>query len=134
MLNPYGPGFPPQSPDRSGLPSAVLGMGAARSAFPSAVRGMPGVLYFNHCADAGVETRSTAPMMAVILALALIRAPRCSLNRLRSKHADERSATCPVRGEAPAFVAPEPLALEPAAAGYRQAGTSRSPCHRTIES
>ena len=35
-------------PERSGLPSAVRGAGAARFGLPSGVRGMPGVGWFNH--------------------------------------------------------------------------------------
>src|SRR5665213_133136 len=42
-----------QMPERSGLPSAVFGAGAARSTLPSAGRGRPGVLKSIHCADAG---------------------------------------------------------------------------------
>src|SRR6266853_3085914 len=38
-----------QTPDRSGLPSAVRGAVAERSTLPSAVRGMPGVGRFGHC-------------------------------------------------------------------------------------
>src|SRR5712691_13537621 len=43
-----------QRPERSGLPSAVRGAGAARFALPSGVRGMAGVLYCAHCAGSGV--------------------------------------------------------------------------------
>src|SRR5213078_367143 len=39
-----------QIPDKSGLPSAVRGAGAARFGLPFGVRGMPGVGYFSHCA------------------------------------------------------------------------------------
>src|SRR5207247_10100115 len=39
-----------QIPDKSGLPSAVRGAGAARLGLPSALRGVPGVGYFSHCA------------------------------------------------------------------------------------
>src|SRR6266705_3532317 len=39
-----------QIPDKSGLPSAVRGAGAARFGLPFALRGMPGVGYFSHCA------------------------------------------------------------------------------------
>jgi hypothetical protein len=38
-----GPASRPHTPEKSGLPSAVFGAGAARLALPSAVRGMPGV-------------------------------------------------------------------------------------------
>src|SRR5580658_6248315 len=46
-----------QMPPKSGLPSGSLGAGAARSALPSFVRGMPGVLLFNHCAEAAAGIR-----------------------------------------------------------------------------
>src|SRR5580658_9350689 len=42
-----------QSPERSGLPSAVFGAGAVRFGLPSALRGIPGVGYFSHWAAAG---------------------------------------------------------------------------------
>src|SRR5947207_10270168 len=38
-------------PEKSGLPSAVLGVGAFKSAFPAAVLGTPAVGYCSHCAD-----------------------------------------------------------------------------------
>src|SRR5580704_2873754 len=41
------------TPERSGLPSAVRGTGAARLGLPAAVRGMPGVGRFSHCAASG---------------------------------------------------------------------------------
>src|SRR5215510_14390607 len=41
-------------PDRSGLPSAVRGVGAVRFGLPSAVRGMPGVGWLTHWAARGV--------------------------------------------------------------------------------
>src|SRR5262245_44747659 len=65
-----------QRPDRSGLPSAVLGVGAVRFGLPSAVRGTPGVGNDGHCAasdaDAMVRSRKTNGMrsgrfMATIL-------------------------------------------------------------------
>src|SRR5207244_10739740 len=39
-----------QIPERSGLPSGVLGAGAERFGFPSRVRGIPGVGWRSHCA------------------------------------------------------------------------------------
>src|SRR3989475_10748031 len=39
-----------QIPERSGLPSGVLGTGAERFGFPSRVRGIPGVGWRSHCA------------------------------------------------------------------------------------
>src|SRR5437763_119039 len=44
-----------QIPDRSGLPSGVLGVAAVRLGWPPAPRGMPGVGYEIHCADAEVD-------------------------------------------------------------------------------
>src|SRR5579863_1659992 len=41
-----------QIPERSGWPLAFLGTGAARSALPLAVRGIPAVGKFSHCAGA----------------------------------------------------------------------------------
>src|SRR5687767_4890567 len=40
---------PRHVPERSGLPSAVLGVGAYQSGSPSAVRGTPGVGCVGHC-------------------------------------------------------------------------------------
>jgi hypothetical protein len=50
-----------QSPERSGLPSAVFGAGPVRSGLPSAVLGTPGVGYRGHCAvtDAVATERSS---------------------------------------------------------------------------
>src|SRR5262245_60439585 len=45
-----------QTPERSGLPSAVRGVGAVRLALPSAVRGVPGGTKFSHCACRVVES------------------------------------------------------------------------------
>src|SRR5258705_13638328 len=42
-----------QIPEKSGLPSRVLGAGADRSAFPFLVRGIPGAGWLIHCAAAG---------------------------------------------------------------------------------
>src|SRR2546426_12287743 len=69
------PTYPPpgiQSPDRTGLPSAVFGTGAERFGFPSGVRGMPAVGYFTHCAAASAVMRNDATMigrafMAILL-------------------------------------------------------------------
>ena len=46
----YGLGAGCHRPDKSGLPSGVLGAGAARFGLPSAVRGIPGVGQSSHCA------------------------------------------------------------------------------------
>src|SRR5688572_24798509 len=48
-----------QIPERSGLPSAVFGAGALRFGEPSGSRGIPGVLYPCHCANAEPVTRHT---------------------------------------------------------------------------
>src|SRR5262245_4508101 len=46
-----------QMPEKSGLPSAVLGAGALRLALPSGRRGVPGVGRFNHCACAAAAPK-----------------------------------------------------------------------------
>src|SRR5262245_33011330 len=46
----YGLGVGCHMPDKSGLPSGVLGAAAARFGLPSAVRGIPGVRQSSHCA------------------------------------------------------------------------------------
>ena len=53
-----------QMPERSGLPSAVVGAGAERLGEPSGSRGIPGVLYPCHCAEAEAVIRhaSNAPI------------------------------------------------------------------------
>src|SRR5262249_59626980 len=53
-------------PERSGLPSAVLGVGPLRFGLPSAVLGTPGVGYAGHCAVSGADvaarrTESASP-------------------------------------------------------------------------
>src|SRR5579872_4235666 len=54
----------PQSPERSGLPSAVLGGGAARSGLPSLVRGTPAVGYSSHCANVDVAHTSAVVILS----------------------------------------------------------------------
>src|SRR5262245_52536406 len=54
-----------QVPDRSGLPSGVLGAGASRLTLPSALRGTPGCLTPTHCAEA-VELIAIAATTAAI--------------------------------------------------------------------
>src|SRR5262249_14606926 len=44
-----------QIPERSGLPSDILGVGACRFGDPSDVLGTPAVGYFTHCAAAGTD-------------------------------------------------------------------------------
>src|SRR5258708_29768197 len=46
-----------QTPERFGLPSAVLGTGAERFGWPSAVRGMPGAFWLSHWAGAAPAAR-----------------------------------------------------------------------------
>src|SRR6185295_10120155 len=46
---------PRQTPVRSGLPSAVRGVGAARLGVPSGRRGVPAVGYLSHCAAVLVD-------------------------------------------------------------------------------
>src|SRR6476619_3105268 len=61
-----------QVPERSGLPSAVRGVGAERSSLPSAVRGTPAVGYFSHWAPKGtasgaeIATAKTATTLFII--------------------------------------------------------------------
>src|SRR5580704_15797127 len=47
-------------PEKSGLPFAVLGAGAVRLGEPSALRGMPLVGTWSHCAARGAEMRSAS--------------------------------------------------------------------------
>jgi hypothetical protein len=61
-----------QTPEKSGLPSAIRGEGADMFTLPSAFRGTPGVGYFTHWAaklmDAqGVHRMTSATMMAASL-------------------------------------------------------------------
>src|SRR5713101_943003 len=55
-------------PEKSGLPSAVLGTGASRFGVPLVLRGAPAVGYFSHCANTGVEIaqNSAAPARVMI--------------------------------------------------------------------
>src|SRR5689334_22125229 len=52
-----------QMPPSSGLPSGPRGAGAERFGRPSAVRGIPGVVILNHCADTGAAANTTDAMM-----------------------------------------------------------------------
>jgi len=54
-----------QIPEISVLPSVIFGAGASMFGFPSASRGIPGVLISSHCAEATVE----APQMAAMIAI-----------------------------------------------------------------
>src|SRR4026209_1375920 len=51
-----------QMPERSGLPSAVRGVGALRFTLPSAPRGTPGGSRLSHCAE--TEGEQTVAMTA----------------------------------------------------------------------
>jgi hypothetical protein len=51
-----------QVPEKSGLPSAVRGVGASMSALPLSSRGIPASGYFGHCAVIDAEQ---ATMMAI---------------------------------------------------------------------
>src|SRR5471030_2266976 len=51
-------------PDKSGLPSAVFGAGAARLGVPSGSRGIPGDLKLNHWALTGADTAIASAMAA----------------------------------------------------------------------
>src|ERR1039457_6480557 len=69
-LNPSWTALPigqgnPQIPERSGLPSSVLGAGAARLGFPSGNRGIPEVGEFSHCAERGEEITQTISPTAI---------------------------------------------------------------------
>src|SRR5262249_17527816 len=54
-----------QTPDRSGLPSAVRGTLASITTRPSASRGTPDCLNFGHCAKSELENKISAATEAV---------------------------------------------------------------------
>src|SRR2546428_4919865 len=58
---------PLQTPVRSGLPSAVRGVGAAMLALPSGRRGVPAVGYLSHCASAVVDRSDAKTARAAAL-------------------------------------------------------------------
>ena len=60
---PGPPGAGRHSPASTGFPFACRGVGAVKSGLPSAVRGMPAVGYFNHCAEATVLIANTTTTM-----------------------------------------------------------------------
>src|SRR5688572_30397637 len=60
---------PCQSPEKSGLPSAVRGVGAFRLTSPVAVRGTVGSGWFGHCANSDDDSATTT--VAVIVSRAL---------------------------------------------------------------
>src|SRR4030095_17253477 len=53
-----------QIPERSGLPSAARGAGAARFGVPSGRCGTPAVGYLIHCAGAGTDSKTAMSGMA----------------------------------------------------------------------
>jgi len=66
----------------SGLPSAVLGAGAARFGFPSGSRGMPAVGYLCHCGADDADITKSARIIAKELMTILLgsaEVPRLSL-------------------------------------------------------
>src|SRR5437899_9921419 len=67
MLKRYRGPAPLQTPDKSGLSSAVRGAGAAMSGVPSGWRGVPGVGYLSHCAAALVDSSDTKTARAAAL-------------------------------------------------------------------
>src|SRR3981189_715091 len=50
-----------QMPEKSGLPSAVRGVGADKLGFPAAVLGTPAVGYFNHWAQTVADQLRAEP-------------------------------------------------------------------------
>ena len=64
-----------QMPDKSGFPSAVLGVGAVRLGFPSANLGILGVVKVGHCANTDGDIAATTAINTD--ANALIPASRC---------------------------------------------------------
>lgn len=63
-----------QMPERSGLPSGVLGTGAERFGFPSLVRGIPGVGKSIHCAEALATRKRLVTMKRIYATLGQCRA------------------------------------------------------------
>src|ERR1700681_2358010 len=74
MLREYFGEILSHRPERSGLPSGARGAGATRFGLPSAVRGVPGVGWFNHCAASGAlnATVTTAIRDAFMVATLLV--------------------------------------------------------------
>src|SRR6185295_10793017 len=61
-----------QIPEKSGLPSAVRGVGAWRLGAPFGNRGTPAVGYVSHCAKAGRLTTHVTTVRPAILRIVLI--------------------------------------------------------------
>src|SRR5436190_13135843 len=53
-------------PEKSGLPSVVLGAGASRFGVPLLLWGAPAVGYFSHCASTGVEVAHNSAAAAKV--------------------------------------------------------------------
>src|SRR5436190_12251293 len=56
-----------QTPEKSILPSGVLGAGPSRTGLPSGVRGTPGVGYDGHCAPTAGDSATTRVITPAIL-------------------------------------------------------------------
>src|SRR5437667_2310347 len=104
-----------QIPDRSGLPSAVLGVGASRTGLPSAVRGTPGVGYFAHCAESGTDKAVAINPAAIVLFMILWL--RCRLFDAAARHqlAEKRRGV---------FVNVDALPAAAVATGFAQRGVN----------
>src|SRR6478735_12070816 len=81
-MSPVRPGEGRQSPASWGLPSGVLGVGAARFGLPSGSRGMSAVGWSSHCADAAVLIVNS--VIASAIARAAIVTPRIAFLPLAS--------------------------------------------------
>src|SRR5688500_37139 len=72
-------------PEKSGLPFGMRGAGALRSGRPSAVRGMSGVRWIDHCADAETDrTTARADAKTTLIPETLTQAPYRPKRPLRS--------------------------------------------------
>src|SRR5688572_10692775 len=91
---PPGPanGAPRQRPERSGLPSAVLGAGALRSTWPAAFFGTSGGMRLGHCADSDGPARAKNAIRHTALTADLIRS---SPRRPRPASGDNRAYYAP---------------------------------------
>jgi hypothetical protein len=65
-----------QTPEKSGLPSAVRGAGASIRTLPSASRGTPAVGNFGHCAATDTEQATATTMAPEITLFILNLSPR----------------------------------------------------------
>src|SRR5579871_1742755 len=89
---PHGWRSPPgyHKPEKSGLPSEVSGAGAARSSFPSLVRGTPSVRTVIHCAS-----RQLARMKSTKGARTAGSIQGCHSTRNQTSRAEHRSRQAP---------------------------------------